>query len=630
MPTLRQLEDALVKADAAGDMESARRLAPLVAKYRKDPSMMIPGEEDAEIPELRVREPDPTIGEQIVGAGETALTTITGATGGTLGMIGGTLKGIAEEMISGEFGTHEAADRIEQQAMEAAQALTYMPRTEAGQEQVEFVGEVAGALPPVLPVVGQAAGTMQPVRQAATAATRAKVIPAVRQTAAQAKQTVAPAVERARQVVPGARKTPDVEPSPAAATPEQALARQQQAGELPVPIKLTEGQKTREFGQQRFERETAKMAEPGAPLRERFSEQNLQLQQNLDAFIDKTGAQAGDLRSIGLVVDKALRDRAAKDKVKIRALYKEAEKAGEMEQPVVLGQLIRHIDESGPESVVANVLPAIRAKVLQIGAAVEGPDGQLIAKPVSLKDAELLRRSVNAATNTEPTNIRQAGIMKGLIDDETAGAGGNVYQRARKARARYAQNYENIGLVKQLLNTKRGSDDRGIALEDVLRRSVLAPSTALDDVRQVRRLLQTAGDDGKQAWRELQGGTLRHIKDQALKSVATDQQGNRILSPSQLDRVINQLDQSGKLDFVFGKKGAEQLRVINDVAKVVATSPPGAVNASNTATVLAGLMDVAMTGATGVPAPIATSLRYLTDSLKDAKLKARVKKALGE
>lgn len=629
MPTLKQLEQALIKADAAGDTESARRLAPLVAKYRGG-LIGVPGEEEYEIPELRVREPEPTIGEEIVGAGETLLTTATGATSGTLGMIGGTLKGMAEEMLAGNFGTREAADRIEQQAMGGMQALTYAPRTQAGQEQVQAIGEVAQHLPPVIPVTAELAATGQAIRQAAPAIARTKVAPRVQQTAAQAKRTVSQAGERLRQVVPKRTETPGVETTTPALTPEQAALRQQQAGELPVPIKLTEGQKSREFGQQRFERETAKMAEPGAPLRERFTEQNLQLQQNLDAFIDKTGAQAPDLRSVGLVVDKALRDRAAKDKVKIRSLYKEAEKAGEMEQPVVLGQLVRHLDESAPESVVANVLPAIRAKAIQIGAAVEGPDGQLIAKPVSLKDAELLRKSVNASTNMEPTNIRQAGIMKGLIDDETASSGGNVYQKARQARANYAKNYENVGLVKQLLGTKRGTDDRGIALEDTLRRSVLAPSTALDGVRQIRRLLQTAGDEGKQAWKELQGGTLRHIKDQALKSVSTDQQGNRILSPSQLDRVINQLDQSGKLDFVFGKKGAEQLRVINDVAKTVATAPPGAVNTSNTATVLAGLMDVAMTGATGVPAPIATSVRWLTDSLKDAKLKARVKKALGE
>ena len=64
MPTLRQLEEALVKADAAGDTESARRLAPLVAKYRKD-LIGLPDEMDFEIPELRVREPEPTMGKKL-------------------------------------------------------------------------------------------------------------------------------------------------------------------------------------------------------------------------------------------------------------------------------------------------------------------------------------------------------------------------------------------------------------------------------------------------------------------------------------------------------------------------------------------------------------------------------------
>jgi hypothetical protein len=90
------------------------------------------------------------------------------------------------------------------------------------------------------------------------------------------------------------------------------------------------------------------------------------------------------------------------------------------------------------------------------------------------------------------------------------------------------------------------------------------------------------------------------------------------------------LDKSGKLDFVFGKKGAEQLRTINDVAKDVLTAPPGAVNTSNTASVLAGMMDIAISGTAGVPAPIMTSFRLLTKGIKDAKTRAKVKKALGE
>jgi len=123
---------------------------------------------------------------------------------------------------------------------------------------------------------------------------------------------------------------------------------------------------------------------------------------------------------------------------------------------------------------------------------------------------------------------------------------------------------------------------------------------------------------------------VKFLRDEATKGVGRDELGNPILSPGQLDRVITQLDKSGKLDFVFGKKGAEQLRTINDVAKDVLVAPPGSVNTSNTASVLAGMMDIAISGTAGVPAPIMTSFRLLTKGIKDAKTRSRVKQALGE
>jgi len=397
-----------------------------------------------------------------------------------------------------------------------------------------------------------------------------------------------------------------------------------------IPIKLTQGQRSRDLGQQRFERETAKDPEMGAAIRDRFAQQNMQLQQNFDSFIDMTGAETSDLRSAGLSVDRALRSRAASDKNRIRALYKEAEKSGEMEAPVRLDDLVRHIEESAPESEVANVLKAARSKAIQLGVAKEDSSGALIPQPVSLKNAELFRRSINAATNIEPTNIRQASIMKELIDNATESVGGEAYRRARSARAKYARDYENVTLVKNLMGQKRGTADRSIALEDVVRRSIIDPGTSLDDVRQVRKLLQTEGSSGQQAWRELQGATLNYLKEEATKNVARDTQGNAIISPAQLDRAITKLDKNGKLDFVFGKKGAEQLRTINDVAKDVMVAPPGAVNTSNTASVLAGLMDVALTGASGVPAPIMTSFRLLSKGIRDSKIRAKVRKSLGE
>lgn len=621
MATLQQLETALVNADKAGDQDAARQLAAVIMRARQDPANQIPG---SDVQETIQRPEETTIGQDIAGAGETALALGTGATGGTIGMIGGTLKGLAEQLLSGQFGTQQAADAVEQAATQGAGALTYAPRTQAGQEQTRAVGEALAPLAAVAPMAGELNAIAQGARAAAPVAraVAGEVAAPIRRGAQAITEAIRPADADVQSGAAGAR-------SGGAAAVSPGTLRQAKAEELPVPIQLTEGQKTRDFGQQRFERETAKDVEIGAPIRQRFEEQNAKIQQNFDAFIDATGAETADLRSTGQSVDTALRSRAAKDKTRIRSLYKDAEKSGEMEAPVILDTLVKHLDESGPEAEVANVLKAAKAKAIQLGVAAEGPDGALIPKPVTLKNAELFRRSINNATNAEPTNIRQASIMKGLVDEATEGAGGAAYRKARAARTRYAKDYENIGLVKNLIGQKRGSSDRAIALEDVVRRSVIEPSTSLDDVRQIRRLLRTEGDNGKQAWRELQGATLNYIKEEALKNVARDQNGNPIISPAQLDRAIQKLDKNGKLDFVFGKKGAEMLRTVNDVAKDVLVAPPGAVNTSNTASVLAGLMDIAISGTSGVPAPIMTSLRLATRSIKDRKTRARVRKALG-
>lgn len=642
MATLQELELALVNADKAGDLDAARRLASVLVKARQDVKNQIP---DSTVPGTVPEYVEPTVGEKIVGAGETALTLATGATGGTVGMIGGTLKGLAEQILSGKFGTPEAAKLVEQEAMKGAQALTYAPRTEAGQEMARETGQfLAETIPPVIPVVGPPGAVMSGIRaaQPAVATTARQATTAARQAAAPVvqavKETAQTAASKAKQAVgleAPPRVTPGTPGSAGAAGVDVATQRAMKAQELPVPIKLTEGQKTRQFEDVRFERETAKLPEVGEPLRERFAQQNQQLRQNLDAFIDMTGAQAGESefrRATGMAVNEALRSRAARDKARIRVLYKEAEKAGELASPANLSPIADYLNQNRAGRSSAPIMGTF-AEELKVQGVGSGSlaDGTLQIGEVSLGQAEALRKSINRfVKSNDPNDVRVASELKQLIDTQTEGLGGNLYQQARSARARYAADYENIGLVKNLLGFKRGTTDRAIALEEVLNRSIIDPGTSLDTVRQIRRLLQTEGPKGMQAWKELQGGTLQYIKEEALRNVAPDQFGNRIVSPAQLDRVITNLDKNGKLDFVFGKKGSEQLRTINDVAKDVLTVPPGTVNTSNTASVLAGLMDVAISGTSGVPAPVMTSFRLMTKGIKDAKTRARVKRALGE
>ena len=91
----------------------------------------------------RPAQPERTFGEMLTGLGEAALTTATGATGGALGFLAGSVEGIAKE-LTGQIPSGEGAKIAQQRASD----LTFAPRSEAGQEFVGDIGETLGALPP--------------------------------------------------------------------------------------------------------------------------------------------------------------------------------------------------------------------------------------------------------------------------------------------------------------------------------------------------------------------------------------------------------------------------------------------------------------------------------------------------
>lgn len=632
MATLKQLEAALAGADKAGDVDAARRLAPIIKaeRARNAPFAGIPGYNDlqSDVAGTVPEPPKPSVGEQIAGAGEAALSTATGATFGTAGMIGGFLKGLAADVISGKYGTQAGADLVAQSTDTGAQALTYSPRTATGQQYVANIGDAMQQVAPLVPATAELSAVGESV-----AAVHPIVKTAVQERVAPIAQAAADLTQQVKARIAGVEpvSTAGTGQSAGAAAVDMATQRRTAAEELGFTgdKALTEGQATRGFEQQRFERETAKQGEIGEPIRQRMQNQNLHLQQKMDEFIDSTGAELADNRGVGEIVDKSLRSRAVRDKTKIRALYKEADKAGEMKANVDLEPVTQVLRESESARGVAPILGATEQEMNRLAALSYTGRGADKIK-LTLGDAEQLRKFVNKVTGADPTNIKYALDIKRAIDAATEGKGGELYKQARAARAQYANDYENFGLAKQLLNTKRGSTDRSIAMEDVLHKSVVSPSASLDTVTKLRQLLESEGETGTQAWKELQGGMLRHVRDEALKGVTTDSAGNRVVSAAALDRVVNQLDKTGKLDYVLGKKKAEQVRTINDVAKDILTSPPGAVNTSNTATVLAGLFDVAISGVSGVPLPVATAVKQITSRIKDAKLRARVKQSLGD
>lgn len=561
-------------------------------------------------------QPERSLADKAIGTGEAALSAVTGATTGAVGGLIGTAEGVADAIRQGKFGTQAGVDLAQQRAMEYMQNATYQPRTDAGNEYLQIVGEVASALPAASGIAAELQAGGMAARQAGQAA-RAGLDVAGGQAA---KLAPKPATQNGALSVGAAEVGGGLE--------AQRAAR---AAELPVPVQLTKGQRTQDFAQQQFERETAKMGEEGAALRQRFQEQNQALVQNFDAFLDDVGTTLPETAyklQTGQKIDEALRKRSIADKARIRVAYKEAEKAGETESPVNLGSVAEYLNDNRAEAGLAPIMQAI-SKQIEVQGVGSGSllDGTLQVGEMTLNQAERLRKAVNKfSKGADANNLRVAGEIKQLIDSATEGAGGEKYQIARKLRKQYADNYERIGIVKNILGTKRNSSDRQIALEDVVDKVVLNGS--VNDLSEVRRLLQTQGADGMAAWREMQASTIRHIRDQATKGVGQDPNGNPLVNAGQLNRIINALDSDGKLDKIFGKKGAEQLRDVRDISRDVIVSQPNAVNNSNTSSALIAALDLTLSAMSGLPAPVATGARALKAEVTKRKIQKKVAESL--
>lgn len=536
-----------------------------------------------------------SLGDYILGGGEAALSAITGATAGAFGGLIGNLEGALQYAMG--RATPEQAQEI---ASRYASALTYKPETEAGQEIVGEVSEVAGALPPVL--------GMTPPAQLVAGAQSFRGTPKIQ--------------------APTIKKKPASKSIGAAQTTQSSI-RQQRAEDLPIPIKLTKGQREQDLMQQKFERETAK-TDLGEDLRDRYAEQNAKLNQNIDAFIDETGTVLPDEQSrigTGKAVDAAIRARAAKDKREIRAAYKAAEKSPEANDIVSITPVSDYLNENMAGASSAPIMSQFQKESRRLGLSAGDIDsGDFAMLDMTLKQSEDLRKFVNRfADKNNDNDIRVAGDIKRLIDQSTESAGGEKYKKARRLRSRYASNYENIGIIKDLLGKKRGTDDRKIALENVSNKVI---NGTVEDLRQVRRLLRTQGEEGAQAFNEVRAQALKDLKESVTRNVGVAPDGNPMISAASFDKYIKNLDQNGKLDLLFGKKAAEQLRDLRDISKDVLVSQPGAVNYSNTASVIAPALDIIMSGFSGVPLPLAITTKKASQALKERGTKRKVKEAL--
>lgn len=511
-----------------------------------------------------VKPPEVSMRDRIMGVIETPLALGATLAGGAIAPI----VGIAGTLASGKYGTQEGI-RAGQEAMKAVQ---YQPRTQTAREALGAVGEflqpVTSALPPTLGSVGTTLNALAPATlMQAGAVTR----PMVTQATAPVRNALVNVMTREQQ--------PGMVGMGAASTAED-LMRQERLNRLNIPA--TVGERTKNLAQQQFESEVGRGVVTGiseeakTKLAEQMSgfkaNQKKAILNNFERMTNEVGAEVADptqMRAVGKIVDKALNDEYTKKYDAYKSLYKTADEAGETLAQVPYQSLLDFIEAKTPtqrktlDPILDSVAESLR---------MNDPQGTGAISVRALEDIYQQIGTVKDSASAKP--------MKNIITQMGEGAGGELYQKARAARAQLAKEFEDVSRVDKLLGTKAGYADRRVALDDVFKHVVLDGS--LEEMRTVTKLLKKAGPEGQQAYKELQGQTIQHMKDMLTKS---DQPSFR-----NLNTLINQLDAEDKLVYMFGKSGRNEIMDLRDAIKDVLVKEPGAVNYSNTSgAVLRGL-----------------------------------------
>ena len=487
--------------------------------------------------------------------------------------------------------------------MAMAQRNMYQPRSGASQDVLQSIGGAfeASKLPPVLPT------GMLPSYARMMGATQPQI-----QTARQAVPTMPDLLRRQAQ--------PTMAGVGAAQTPE-TVGRTQMAQQLRVPVQLSKGQAERELGQQQFEIETPKISpELGKPLVEAQAKRNDAILQNFDAFVDATGKETFGLEPTGRVVVEALNKEAQKVKAKIGQTYKQAKEAGETEQPVSYAPLRTFIEEQTP-TVRAKIAPVLDVVNEQLTKNDPKSTGQ-----ISINAIEDIYTLINKMYEPNTPNASYGRDLRNIINTLTEGQGGKLYQEARKLRQEYAQRFENIGAVDRLLSTKRNSSDRVVAFNDVFQKSII--NGTLDDVKNLGYALKKSGDEGLQALRELRGQTIEYLKDRVTQSIDTDMFGNPVVSPAKFKSAVRELDQDGKLDYLFGKKGAQEIRDLMETTILVNAPLKGAANYSNTASAVIRGLDMINRSPIGKIPVVGSLTKYSFEKAKEKALKQKIKESI--
>lgn len=399
MATIEELKIALINADKAGDSDAARKLAAVIMR---EEGKTVPSRPDEQIV-LQTPEQAPTLAEKAIGVGETALALGTGATTGAAGYIGGVLQGLAQQILSGNYGTTQAAEAVKASAEKGAQAFTYAPRTEAGQQMTEATSQALEPLQAIAPAAVEIGAATSALKTRPTKVTQTETIKPTTQT------TIENIGELARKASEGDTKAKTTLAQEAKINPEALKSAERLDIDLPIDV----------FSDSELLRQTSGLArsqigEESALWKENVNNASLKANEAMDLIGAKSGKD---------IVSSKVYDDLSKARADIKAqsanLYSEVDLSVPKEtkiSPDNLEQTLMDITKEVGEKNLSSTEKALVSSVKdgdvtygsllrmksQIGDALSGKQSQ---NPFGNVDTASLKRLYGAIKNDQMDNV---------------------------------------------------------------------------------------------------------------------------------------------------------------------------------------------------------------------------------
>lgn len=531
-----------------------------------------------------------TVGQGALGAGEDALALGTGAILGVPAAAGGYLYG-----LTGANGSDSLSA-----ARAARNAVTYQPRSEAGQAGMEVIGgirpdeivprvldargypnaaqtvrEVEERVGDVAPLVGEAAAgfpvsrgigkrVFSPIQDPESAPSASQVAantvrdsPQSMGAAAAAPRLSAASPQLQAAVVEASRRTGG--PAGGPVNPD-ALRRHVEADTLPVPVQLTEGQALQDPTRLSVEQN---MKGVHRELSDRFNEQNGQLAQNLYAIRDAVGPDVytPNMTAHGDTLIEAYQAKDKAARADIDAAYANARQA--------IGPRVPVLDA---RDLYSRVNATLEDKWATGPADIMGRLEKLVGQgdaTINAKQFEGLRsRLAELAQSNDGSTRYAAHLIRGVVEDSDLLPGTEGF-KAPFDQAR--------SLARQRFQALEADPAYNAAVNEKVSPDKFADKFVIQGSRDNVALMRQNLADNPVAQQTMGVATIDHLR----RSAGIDDMGNGNFSQSNFNKQRQALDT--KLRTLVGPGQAETLEQLGNVARYTQVQPRGSfVNNSNT------------------------------------------------